>query len=256
MFLEHFAVALAAKRAAPELSLGTLFLAAQLADLVWPMLTLAGIERFEIRPGDTAVTPAYVTGLSPERELPIIAKIAVGSLRNKLLFLLPAETSHDLGLKGLRLMHRLGLLGLLKPRIAEYPVAAFGLHSPPRLEPERQQTDGQLARALAKIRTDRPRASLTYVWSPPPDTFARAELDRAIQLFPKRQTDLCWISMDHDPSVARDQGALAQAVAEAVAIRVRVARARGERALRRLGVRVLRIRASAPLPDAEASREA
>ncbi|WP_294390019.1 DUF808 domain-containing protein [uncultured Sphingomonas sp.] len=39
---------------------------------------------------DTAVTPRYVTGLSPERELPIILKIALGSLRNKLLILLPA----------------------------------------------------------------------------------------------------------------------------------------------------------------------
>ncbi|MPT48139.1 MAG: DUF808 domain-containing protein [Sphingobium sp.] len=39
---------------------------------------------------DAAVTPRYVTGLKPERELPIIGKIAMGSLRNKLLFLLPA----------------------------------------------------------------------------------------------------------------------------------------------------------------------
>jgi predicted DNA repair protein MutK len=39
---------------------------------------------------DTAVTPRYVVGLAPERELPIIAKIAKGSLRNKILFLLPA----------------------------------------------------------------------------------------------------------------------------------------------------------------------
>ena len=39
---------------------------------------------------DTAVTPRYVVGLSPDRELPIIWKIAVGSLKNKLLFLLPA----------------------------------------------------------------------------------------------------------------------------------------------------------------------
>ena len=39
---------------------------------------------------DTAVTPTYVVGLSPARELPIIWKIARGSLRNKLLFLLPA----------------------------------------------------------------------------------------------------------------------------------------------------------------------
>ena len=39
---------------------------------------------------DTAVTPRYVEGLDPKRELPIIKKIAIGSLRNKLLFILPA----------------------------------------------------------------------------------------------------------------------------------------------------------------------
>lgn len=39
---------------------------------------------------DAAVTPRYVVGLTPDRELPIIAKIAKGSLRNKLVFLLPA----------------------------------------------------------------------------------------------------------------------------------------------------------------------
>jgi len=38
---------------------------------------------------DAAVTPQYVEGLSPKRELPIIWKIAVGSIRNKLLFILP-----------------------------------------------------------------------------------------------------------------------------------------------------------------------
>lgn len=59
MFLGHFALALAAKRVTPAVSLGTLFLAAQLADLVWPVLVLAGIERFEIAPGATAFTPLY-----------------------------------------------------------------------------------------------------------------------------------------------------------------------------------------------------
>ena len=39
---------------------------------------------------DTAVTPRYVEGFRPERELPVIRRIAVGSLRNKLLFILPA----------------------------------------------------------------------------------------------------------------------------------------------------------------------
>jgi uncharacterized protein len=39
---------------------------------------------------DAAVTPRYVTGLAASRELPIVGRIALGSLRNKLLFLLPA----------------------------------------------------------------------------------------------------------------------------------------------------------------------
>ncbi len=39
---------------------------------------------------DTAVTPQYVTGFTPDRELPIIWRIAKGSMKNKLLFILPA----------------------------------------------------------------------------------------------------------------------------------------------------------------------
>jgi uncharacterized protein len=39
---------------------------------------------------DTAVTPAYVHGLAADRELPIIKRIAMGSLKNKILFILPA----------------------------------------------------------------------------------------------------------------------------------------------------------------------
>ena len=39
---------------------------------------------------DTAVTPRYVEGLDPKRELPIIKRIAIGSLRNKLVFIVPA----------------------------------------------------------------------------------------------------------------------------------------------------------------------
>src|SRR3954453_21329951 len=39
---------------------------------------------------DAAVTPRYVEGFRPDRELPVIRRIAVGSLRNKLVFILPA----------------------------------------------------------------------------------------------------------------------------------------------------------------------
>ena len=50
----------------------------------------AGAKAAGVVIDDTAVTPTYVVGLSPARELPIIGKIALGSLKNKLLFLLPA----------------------------------------------------------------------------------------------------------------------------------------------------------------------
>ena len=49
----------------------------------------AGAKAAGVVIDDTAVTPRYVTGLSPDRELPIIWKIALGSIKNKLLFLLP-----------------------------------------------------------------------------------------------------------------------------------------------------------------------
>lgn len=57
MFLGHFGVGFGAKRAAPRASLGTLFLAAQLIDLLWPAFLLLGWERVSIRPGITVVTP-------------------------------------------------------------------------------------------------------------------------------------------------------------------------------------------------------
>lgn len=57
MFIGHFAVAFAAKKASPKTSLGTLLLAAQLPDLLWPVFLLIGLEHAAIAPGETAVTP-------------------------------------------------------------------------------------------------------------------------------------------------------------------------------------------------------
>lgn len=65
-------------------------LAAASLDDVGAAAGKAGSKAVGVVVDDTAVTPRYVVGLSPDRELPIIAKIAVGSLRNKLLILLPA----------------------------------------------------------------------------------------------------------------------------------------------------------------------
>ena len=57
MFIGHFGLAFAARRATPRLSLGTAFLAAQFLDLLWPTLLLLGAETVRIQPGATAVTP-------------------------------------------------------------------------------------------------------------------------------------------------------------------------------------------------------
>ncbi len=57
MFIGHFAVGLGAKAAAPKASLGSLFLAAQFLDLLWPTLLLFGVEHVEIVPGITKLTP-------------------------------------------------------------------------------------------------------------------------------------------------------------------------------------------------------
>ncbi len=57
MLLGHYGVALALKRSEPKLSLGTLFVAVQLADLLWGVFLLLGWEHARIVPEYTPVTP-------------------------------------------------------------------------------------------------------------------------------------------------------------------------------------------------------
>jgi hypothetical protein len=55
VFLGHFGVALAAKKVDASVSLATCVAAAQLCDLIWPVLVLAGVEKVTIVPGETAL---------------------------------------------------------------------------------------------------------------------------------------------------------------------------------------------------------
>jgi uncharacterized protein len=64
-------------------------LAAASLDDVGAAAGKAGTKAAGVVVDDAAVTPGYAMGFSPDRELPIVWKIALGSLRNKLLFLLP-----------------------------------------------------------------------------------------------------------------------------------------------------------------------
>jgi predicted DNA repair protein MutK len=65
-------------------------LAAASIDDVGAATGRASVKAAGVVVDDAAVTPAYVRGLAADRELPIIRKIATGSLRNKILFILPA----------------------------------------------------------------------------------------------------------------------------------------------------------------------
>ena len=78
MFIGHFAVAFAAKRAAPTVSLGTWFVACELVDLVWPVFLLLGIETVAIAPGITAFTPLDFTSYPWTHSLLMGAAWALG----------------------------------------------------------------------------------------------------------------------------------------------------------------------------------
>jgi len=57
MFVGHFAVALAAKKATPRLSLPLLFAAVSFLDILWPLFIVLGVEHARITPGFTAASP-------------------------------------------------------------------------------------------------------------------------------------------------------------------------------------------------------
>lgn len=57
MFIGHFGVGFGAKAAAPQVSLGILFVAAQFLDLLWPTLLLLGMETVRIVPDMHSLTP-------------------------------------------------------------------------------------------------------------------------------------------------------------------------------------------------------
>ena len=57
MFIGHFGVGFAGKKIDKNPSLGTMFLAAQFLDLIWPVFILIGLEKVKIEPGISAANP-------------------------------------------------------------------------------------------------------------------------------------------------------------------------------------------------------
>ena len=63
MFIGHYALGLAAKRAAPRTSLGTLFIAPTLADLLWPVFLLFGWEHSRVVPGPNPLLTLWLDAI-------------------------------------------------------------------------------------------------------------------------------------------------------------------------------------------------
>lgn len=100
MFLGHYGVAYALKRAEPRVSLGTLFLSVVLVDTVWGIFLLTGWERARIFPGRTPVTPLEFTSYPLTHSL--VGALAWGLLGAAIMYSWPTrDTSRHHWLKAL-----------------------------------------------------------------------------------------------------------------------------------------------------------
>jgi len=122
MFIGHFGAAFATKKMNRKPSLGTMFMAAQWLDLVWPVLVLLGIEKVKVAPGITAFTPLDFTYYPFTHSL--LAAVLWAGLFGGAYYLLRKDRTTSIILGGLVLSH--WLLDLLVHR-PDLPLA-FGNH--------------------------------------------------------------------------------------------------------------------------------
>jgi uncharacterized protein (DUF58 family) len=149
---------------------------------------------------------------------------------------------------------QLRLLAPFAPRVPFAPsaresalrqyLAAFGVESPPRADGEREKAEASLVGVLEKIAGDKPRASLVHVWAPPP---AKAEavaagIGKALATLRARHVEVRWSLPPFEAGVGADRerrSAVADVVDDAVRSRARATRARAERMLRKLAIKVM-----------------
>jgi len=118
-------------------------------------------------------------------------------------------------------------------------VAAFGIEVPPRTEGERDQAHAALASILEQIAKDKHRASVVHVFSPAP-VAPNSDVAPAVRRLRAKRIDVRWSLPAFEKTVGTGEPGgppIEAAVEDAVRARAVAARARAERALRRLGVR-------------------
>ena len=134
-------------------------------------------------------------------------------------------------------------------------LAAFGVSSPGRVDPERVRVDVELIRLMERLRQQRVRPTLIYMWSDSPDETARPALSRQLAERKRRGQTWKWVLLKPSLGNTADESAKAQAVRDAFAIRQKLANERGERSLSRLGIRLERLGARAQGSAIRGARE-
>jgi uncharacterized protein (DUF58 family) len=117
-------------------------------------------------------------------------------------------------------------------------LAAFGIESPPRTDGERVRAETTLGSTLERLRIERPRPSIVHVWAPPP---AHPEtMGPRVTALRARGAEVRWTLPPFDAGIRHgsSRGGVATIAEDAVRVRARVTGERGERILRKMGVRV------------------
>jgi uncharacterized protein (DUF58 family) len=127
-------------------------------------------------------------------------------------------------------------------RLRHY-LASFGIEVPPRLEGERERTDAAMAAIFEKLATEKKRPSILHVWAPAPSR--SGPISAGLRRLRAKRIEVRWTVPSFEASVpaegtgdpATPPASVGDAVADAVRIRARASRVRGERALKKMGVR-------------------
>jgi len=147
-------------------------------------------------------------------------------------------------------------------------LAAYGIESPPRTEPDRHQAGLVLPDALQQISRHKPKASVVHVIAPSPNEVAHEKpLSESLRRLARHGVSIHWSIPQFEAALlppweppkradgsaifseASDEAAWegnASIAAQAVLVRTRVSVARSEAALRRMGVRITRLRTTTP----------
>ena len=119
MFIGHFGVGLGAKKVAPQISLGTLFIAAQFVDLLWPLLLLLGWESVLVEPGNTVMTPLNFVNYPISHSL--LSGLLWGGVTGGIYYLLRKDRPGALWLGALVLSHWILDFLTHRPDLPLYP---------------------------------------------------------------------------------------------------------------------------------------